>query len=147
MNENSILKKLLMIQRLQFQILHRELEKHGIHPGQPPMLMIIAKQEGVTQKRIAEELNVKPATVAIMLRRMERTGLIRREQDKRDRRLQRVYLTEKGKLYCDFLKQHLQSMETIIMEGFTDPEKEQLGSFLGRIIANLENHLRGEAND
>lgn len=147
MNESGILKKLFMIQRLQFQILHKELEKHGIHPGQPPMLMIVAKHEGITQNRIAEELNVKPATVAIMLRRMERAGLIRREQDEKDRRLQRVYLTEKGKLYCDFLKQHLQGMETIITNGFTDPEKEQLESFLSRIIANLENRLRGEAND
>ncbi|WP_041075843.1 MarR family winged helix-turn-helix transcriptional regulator [Thermotoga caldifontis] len=146
MNE-SILKKFFMIQRLQFKILHKELEKHGIHPGQPPMLMIVAKHEGVTQKRIAEELNVKPATVAIMLRRMERAGLIRREQDENDKRLQRVYLTEKGKLYCDFLKEHLKSVETVIVKGFTDAEKNQLESFLRRIIANLENRLRGEAND
>ncbi|KAF2957752.1 hypothetical protein AS159_04885 [Thermotoga sp. Ku-13t] len=147
MNESSILKKFFMVQRLQFQILHKELEKHGIHPGQPPMLMIVANHEGITQNRIAEELNVKPATVAIMLRRMERAGLIRREQDEKDRRLQRVYLTEKGKLYCDFLKQHSQSMETVITKGFTDPEKKQLESFLSRIITNLENHLRGEVND
>ncbi|MBC7337432.1 MAG: MarR family transcriptional regulator, partial [Clostridia bacterium] len=87
MNEDTILKRFFVIQRLHFHILHKELEKHSIHPGQLPMIMIIARHEGIIQNQIAEKLNLRPATVAIMLRRMEKAGLIHRKQDESDRRL------------------------------------------------------------
>ncbi|WP_448522631.1 MarR family winged helix-turn-helix transcriptional regulator [Pseudothermotoga sp.] len=147
MNEDTILKRFFVIQRLHFHILHRELEKHGIHPGQPPMIMIISKHEGMTQNQIAEKLNLRPATVAIMLRRMEKAGLIHRKQDETDRRLQRVYLTEKGKSHCDFLKQQMQRMEIVATQGFSKEEKLQLTNFLDRIIVNLRTHARGDSND
>ncbi|WP_448534842.1 MarR family winged helix-turn-helix transcriptional regulator [Pseudothermotoga sp.] len=144
MNEDTILKRFFVIQRLHFHILHRELEKHGIHPGQPPMIMIISKHEGMTQNQIAEKLNLRPATVAIMLRRMEKAGLIHRKQDENDRRIQRVYLTEKGRSHCEFLKEQMQRIESIATQGFSEEEKLQLANLLDRIIANLRNNTRGD---
>lgn len=67
MNEDMVFKRFFIISRLHFHIFHDELEKHGIHPGQPPLLMLVAKNEGITQNLIARKLNVRPATVAIML--------------------------------------------------------------------------------
>lgn len=141
MNDNAIFKRFLIIQRLHFHLLYKELEQRDIHPGQPPMLMIVEKNEGITQNQIAEKLNLRPATVAIVLRRMEKAGLINRKQDENDRRLQRVYLTEKGKDQCKFLKEQMQKTESIALHGFSDEEKNQLKEFLDRIVANLKNHL------
>lgn len=146
MNEDTILKRLFSIHRLNFHILHKQLEKHKMHPGQPPMIMIIAKHEGITQNQIAEKLNLKPATVAIMLKRMEKAGLIQRKQDEVDRRLQRVYLTEKGKAQCEFLQQQMQKLENLAVLGFSEEEKTQLKNFLDRIIENLKNQLERETN-
>lgn len=141
MNDDAIFKRFLIIQRLHFHLLHKELEQRDIHPGQPPMLMIVEKNEGITQNQIAEKLNLRPATVAIVLRRMEKAGLIHRKQDENDRRLQRVYLTEKGKDQCKFLKEQMQRIESIATRGFSDEEKNQLKEFLDRIVANLKSHL------
>lgn len=108
------------------------------------MLMIVEKNEGITQNQIAEKLSLRPATVAIVLRRMEKAGLIHRKQDEKDRRLQRVYLTEKGKDQCEFLKEQMQKIEAIATHGFSNEEKNQLKEFLDRIVSNLKNHLRSD---
>ncbi len=108
------------------------------------MIMIISKHEGMTQNQIAEKLNLRPATVAIMLRRMEKAGLIHRKQDENDRRIQRVYLTEKGRSHCEFLKEQMQRIESIATQGFSEEEKLQLANLLDRIIANLRNNTRGD---
>jgi|UniRef100_A0A7V3YEW9 DNA-binding MarR family transcriptional regulator len=146
MNEDTILKRLFLIQRLHFHVLHRELEKHGLHPGQPPVIMIVARHEGITQNQVAEKLNLRPATVAIMLRRMEKAGLVHRKQDESDRRLQRVYLTEKGKSYYEFVSQKMERMEGIATQGFSEEEKFKLRNFLDRIITNFKSHTRGDSD-
>ncbi|HEY8541876.1 MAG TPA: MarR family transcriptional regulator [Pseudothermotoga sp.] len=144
MNEDYVFKRFLIVQRLHFHLVHEQLEDLGIHPGQPPMLMIIGKNEGITQNQIAEKLNLRPATVAIMLRRMEKAGLIERQQDANDRRLQRVFLTKKGKGSHKFLQEQMQEIEKIAMQGFSEDEKNQLKQFLDRMIVNLKKHLRGD---
>ena len=146
MNEDTILKRLFLIQRFYFHVLHKELEKHGLHPGQPPVIMIVARHEGITQNQVAEKLNLRPATVAIMLRRMEKAGLVHRKQDESDRRLQRVYLTEKGKSYYEFVSQKMERMEGIATQGFSEEEKFKLRNFLDRIITNFKSHTRGDSD-
>ncbi|MCS7175289.1 MarR family winged helix-turn-helix transcriptional regulator [Pseudothermotoga sp.] len=146
MNEDSIFKRFLIIQRLHFHLIHKELERHDIHPGQLPTLMIVEKNEGITQNQIAEKLNLRSATVAIVLKRMEKAGLIYRKQDENDRRLHRVYLTEKGKNYCKFLKQQAQKVEEIATRGFSEEERIQLKELLDKIIANLRGSLGSDHN-
>ncbi len=46
---------------------------------------------------IARELGIQPATVALMLRRMEKSGLIERYRDAKDERVTQVQLTAAGK--------------------------------------------------
>ncbi|ABV34164.1 MULTISPECIES: MarR family winged helix-turn-helix transcriptional regulator [Pseudothermotoga] len=147
MNEDMVFKRFFIISRLHFHIVHDELEKHDIHPGQPPLLMLVAKNEGITQNLIARKLNVSPATVAIMLRRMEKSGLIQREQDESDRRFQRVYLTDKGSHMAEILKSKMEKVEKIAMDGFSSSEKDQFLKFLDRIIENLKKHTKEWCHD
>ncbi|HOJ89117.1 MAG: MarR family winged helix-turn-helix transcriptional regulator [Pseudothermotoga sp.] len=147
MNEGHILKRLFVIQRLHFRILQEELEKHDIHPGQPPMLILIEKNNGITQNEIADKLNVRAATVAIMLRRMERAGLIQKRQDENDRRVQHVYLTEKGKNICGILKERAERIEQIAMQGFSESERQELVKLLDRVITNFKDHMKEWCHD
>ncbi|MGJ8455430.1 MarR family winged helix-turn-helix transcriptional regulator [Pseudothermotoga sp. U03pept] len=143
MNEDLLFKRFFIIQRLHFRILQEELEHREIHPGQPPMLMLVGRHEGINQKEIATKLNIRPATVAIMLRRMEKAGLITRRQDESDKRLQRVYLSEKGKDVCEILKRETNRVEQIATDGLSESEKEQLKNLLDRVIDNLKSHTKG----
>ena len=48
---------------------------------------------------------VKPATVTVMIKRLEKTGFVERKDDKNDQRISRIFLTEKGKNICENLKE------------------------------------------
>ncbi len=147
MHENHLLRRLFIIQRLHFRILQEELEKQDIHPGQPPMLILIQKNEGINQNEIARKLNVRAATVAIMLRRMEKAGLIERKQDKKDKRIQRVFLTEKGRKICELLKEQAERIEKMAMEGLSENEKGELARLLDHVISNFRRSVKGCCHD
>lgn len=145
--KDHLFKRFFMIQRLHFRLLQEELEKQDIHPGQPPMLMLVEHSEGITQNEIAEKLNIRAATVAIMLRRMERAGLIERKHDEKDKRVQHVFLTEKGRNVCQTLKKQAERIEKIATEGFSEIEKQELARLLDHVIANFKKHIKGCCHD
>lgn len=69
----------------------------GITTGTFPALLELWSGDGLTQKDLVERLDIEQATIANTLARMERDGLIRRERDKADGRVQRVWLTDRAK--------------------------------------------------
>lgn len=143
----GLFKQLFIIHRLHFHILKEKLEKCDIHPGQPPMLMLIAKRDGINQNHIAKKLNVSPATVAIMLRRMEKADLVFRKHSENDRRFQHVYLTEKGREVVKIIKYEIEKTEQIATDGFSESEKKELEHLLNHVIDNLKKHAKEGCHD
>ncbi|MBO8161249.1 MAG: MarR family transcriptional regulator [Thermosipho sp. (in: Bacteria)] len=125
-------------EKLKFQILRNELEKYKIHPGQVPLFFIINQTPGITQNEIAEKIHVSPSTVAIMLRRMERHGLITRKTNEKDRRELKVFLTEKSQKLVDKLFRKMKHFESLSLKGFTDEEINCFTNLLKKILKNLE---------
>ncbi|PKM52580.1 MAG: MarR family transcriptional regulator [Firmicutes bacterium HGW-Firmicutes-7] len=123
--------------RAHFQLSHAMLEKIGIYPGQPPLLFALVKKDGLSQKELACKLNIKPATMTIMLKRMENAKLIKRIQDKEDQRIVSVYLTEKGR---DVQKKVLEVIEEIHHECFHNFSNEE-EEFLKKIFVKLRDNL------
>ena len=69
----------------------------GIHPGQDRLLAELWERDGLSQSELIERLGVQPPTVTGIVQRLERAGIVRREPDPENRRISRVYLTEKGR--------------------------------------------------
>lgn len=109
----------------------------GLHRGQPPVLAILWEKDGRTQKEIAEALSLRPSTVTIILRRMEKAGLVRRENDPEDLRIVRVYLTEKGKDLQKDVEKINAILEQECFAGFTSKEQALLRQFLMHMRENL----------
>lgn len=65
--------------------------------AQARALAVICRREGLTQTQLAERLDVGPMAVVRLVDRMQRAGLVRREQDPSDRRALRLYLANHGK--------------------------------------------------
>ncbi|MDN5337185.1 MAG: hypothetical protein PWQ20_255 [Thermotogaceae bacterium] len=140
-NENSLLFLLFKIQKLLFTKSNELFEKINLHPGQPPLLFILHNHEGITQKELAEKLNVTPPTVAVMLRRMEKYELIEKKHDKNDRRIYRVYLSKKGREMIKELHKIFKELEIVVFENFDNEEKETLRNFLNKVVSNIEMSL------
>jgi MarR family transcriptional regulator, organic hydroperoxide resistance regulator len=78
-----------------------ELARLGLFPNQEIMLIQLAASDGLSQKTLAQTLNVNHATVAKTVGRMEKAGLVERRESDRDRRITLVYLTPAGRALHD----------------------------------------------
>jgi DNA-binding MarR family transcriptional regulator len=56
------------------------------------ILVRVEGQPGLSQKELAEVMEVEPITVARLIDRMERRGIVERRPDPKDRRVWRVHL-------------------------------------------------------
>lgn len=123
--------------RLLAHSLRARIEPMGVVPGQFPQLLSLFDEDGLTQTELSNRAAVDQSTMAHTLKRMERDGLIRREQDPDDRRCSKVLLTPRALE----LKGHLLNTATEVnaraLDGLTAKEAEQLFATLDKLIANL----------
>ncbi|MGL5575448.1 MAG: MarR family winged helix-turn-helix transcriptional regulator [Sarcina sp.] len=99
------------------------LEKYQLYAGQPPLLFSLLKEEGQRQKDIAKALNVQAATVTVMVKRLEKSGFIEKKEDEHDKRISRLYLTEKGKEVCVNAKDAIDDINMKAFSALTEEEK------------------------
>lgn len=133
------------IQMLLFRITHRyftkmfqQLSSTGVHPGQIPMIRLLGKRGGVSQKEIARMLKIKPPTVTVSLRRMENAGLIERKPDEKDQRVSRIYLSKTGMDVYEKMKVMVEYNEKFLLKGYTQSELCLLERFLRQMMENVE---------
>lgn len=118
----------------------------GLKPGQPKVLEHVVFHEGCTQRDIARACVMDKSTVTSVVARMEEEGLVERRAKPGDRRVQAVYLTERGRAAATDVLAYRAEVDDIAWRGFTDEERAQLTSLLERVVENLvaeetEEHL------
>lgn len=141
-DKNSLYYIFLEILRHHYNLTHTLLEKIDVYPGQPPMLLVLNKKDGQSQKDLADKLNLKPATITVMLKRMEKENLVVRRQDDEDQRISRVYITEKGREIFEKTNEVMKDIEEICFQNFTVEEKV----ILRRLFIQMKDNLI-QAND
>ncbi|GIO12892.1 MarR family transcriptional regulator [Cohnella xylanilytica] len=115
----------------------RLIRDYDVYPGQPPLLMRLSQQDGQSQRELAAGMLVKPATLTVMLGRMEKTGLVSRVPDDRDQRVTRVYLTDKGRIAAEAVMRAIEEVEARCFEGFLPEERLLLRRFVLQMHDNL----------
>ncbi|WP_027631708.1 MarR family winged helix-turn-helix transcriptional regulator [Clostridium hydrogeniformans] len=133
--------------KLHYYRAHKSLEKVGLYPGQPQLLFSLLKKDGQSQKELSGKLKVKPATITVMIKRMEKAGLIYRKSDEEDQRISRVYLTDKGKEVSGEVKELFKTINKECFSNFTDEEQVILRRLLLQIKENLKIGLEDEKSN
>lgn len=136
-DRNSLYYIFLEILRLHHHKAHKLLEEVGLYPGQPPLLFTLNRNGGQSQRELADKLHVKASTMNVMIKRMEKLGLIERRQDMEDQRVSRVYITDMGKDTCN--KSHY-VMKKIEEEMFSNLTKDEL-VIMRRLLLQVKNNL------
>ncbi len=65
---------------------------HGMTRAQWAILIWLERQPDISQKELAEIMDVEPMTVARLIDRLEGSGMVERRPDPRDRRIWRLHL-------------------------------------------------------
>lgn len=136
-NKDSLYYLFLEIQRLHYYRTHVLLDEIGVYHGQPPMLFILNKKDGLSQKEIADMLKVKASTITVMLKRMEKAGIVERRQDREDQRVSRVYITEEGRELCKKASDVMNNIEGECFGNFSVEEK----IILKRLFMQMKDNL------
>lgn len=136
-DKDSLYYVFLEILRLHHYRTHVLLDGIGIYPGQPPMLFILNKKDGQSQKELADRLKLSAATIAVMLKRMEKAKLVIRRQDTEDQRISRVYITEEGREKCKKAKEVMMKLDEECFGEFTLEEK----IILRRLFMQMRDNL------
>ncbi|MCF8068969.1 MAG: MarR family winged helix-turn-helix transcriptional regulator [Desulfobacterales bacterium] len=117
--------------------LRNSLREEGIHFGQARILIALLQKGKLTQGVIGRGLNIRPATVTNLVKKMEISGLIDRRRDVNDDRLINVKLTSKGKDAANFAVNVMVQVENDICSEFTPKEIDKLHKPLERIRNTL----------
>ena len=138
LDEDSVQSYMMQIMRLNYVRLQELLENTGAHHGQPPVLFALYKENGLSQKELANRINVKPATITVTLQGMEKSGMVKRKQDERDKRITRIYLTERGVEVC---KKACEVTEILEKESTANFTREEL-IILRRLLMQMRDNLK-----
>ncbi|HBE80235.1 MAG TPA: MarR family transcriptional regulator [Firmicutes bacterium] len=145
-NSDSLYTVFSQVIRFHYYRMHLLFEKFGVYPGQHRLFFILGKQEGLSQRELAERLHIKAATVTVMLNRMAKANFIERRPDADDQRVTRVYLTGQGQNILIQVKESLRTIETECFTNFTPEEQILLRRLLMQIRKNLMNACENPGN-
>ena len=124
--------------RIHHKTMHRYFQSIGMFNGHPHMLFHIRRTPGITQKELAEHMEISPASVAISIRRLESASLIRRERDEKDGRVMHLYLTPVGEEMDRACAKGKEFLMNTAYRGFTAEEQNALAALLQKMTLNLQ---------
>lgn len=127
-----------LIHRMEHRIAHGGEEGHKFHRGQSRVLSILTQTNDVSQRDMAEALDVRPSSLTEMLLRMEQSGLISRRQDENDQRVMRISLTETGKQAATQSTASTRDVTAALFKSLTDEEQAQLLALIDKVNTSLE---------
>ena len=116
----------------------------GFDVGHLPVLVALGEGRAETQRDLAQFARIKQPSMAQMLGRMERDGLIRRTPSNTDGRSSLVALTGGAKARLPEALGILLQGNSEALAGFSEDEAAQFVTLLKRMIANLDKIVNAE---
>jgi MarR family transcriptional regulator, transcriptional regulator for hemolysin len=103
-----------------------------------PVVIALKENGALLQKDLAERVHVEQPTMAALLTRMERDGLIVREPHPTDKRASKISLSTKAKTRLPSAKKRLWEVAEKATAGFSKHERATLIALLRRVLNNME---------
>ena len=113
----------------------------GIPDSYRMAIMFLSKHPGANQKQLAEFANKTTAAVNKTVKEMQSDGFVMMETDENDRRYTRLFLTEKGSLKADVLRDRLHRSDDIITARITKDREEDLIALLDEVYGVIKEEL------
>lgn len=124
--------------RLQRTVFDRRVRKLGFTRTQWLVLRKLGEQPGVSQSELAEMLEVERASAGRLIDKLEENGWLERRADIDDRRINRIYLTEKGRSVHGIIGPIAEAMVEEELSDLTKQEREVLTDLLLNVKQRLQ---------
>lgn len=144
MNSTTYISAVERLVKVRKALQRNVLSLSSLHVGQPAMLCYVQENPGCSQKQMADEAHVTPASIAASFKRLERTGLISRRADKADTRCNRVYITNAGERELNYCQKELSQIDETMIAGISEQELSCFEEIIQKMIFNLENQMKNK---
>jgi DNA-binding MarR family transcriptional regulator len=111
----------------------RRLVRHGVTPVQYAVLKVLWEHDGQSGVDLGDRLHLDSATMTGVLDRLASAGLIERQADATDRRVNRVVLTEQGRSLQRPLDQEMDALNAEIFGQLPGEDAERLRMMLRQL--------------
>lgn len=109
----------------------------GLTRAQWRALARLARDEGINQSQLADLLEVEKITLARLVDRLECAGWVERRADADDRRMRRLFLTDKARPILARMHALADELHEEALEGVDQGQRETLRRLLARMKDNL----------
>ena len=134
------------LNRAYTRLVEVELAPHiDITYSQWSFIRMLTREDGLSQRELADRLGLMENTTLVAVNLMERRGWIRRERDKKDRRRLLVYLTDKGRA-IEQLRPTVRKVSRTAVAGLDAGTIETTRRALKVMLVNLEQALEDAAS-
>lgn len=120
----------------------KKLEKFNLTIGTYPYLLVLNKHEGISQNEISRELNVDKAMSARSIKKLIELGYIKKEENEKDIRAYKLYITEEAKSIIPEILEILDKWTDILVQGNEEEKIEASLEFLESVLENGKKYKR-----
>lgn len=129
------------VSRLRRSAFDRCIKPLNVTRSQWWVLAFLSREDGMTQTKLAEELDVGKVAMGGLIDRLERSGFVRREADAADRRVKRIFLEPPSKRLIAKMRKINHEFNRQVLTNLSDKELEATASALHVMKDNLMKYL------
>lgn len=135
--DNYLAKYISLIHRQAAAFLTKEFNKFGFGAGQYMFMIHLYKNDGISQEALSDLLNIDKGTTAKAIKKLEELQFVTRCKDSNDKRINRVFLTEKSYEIKDEFFEVLAKWENTLTKGLNEKELNEGLKLLEKLSTNV----------
>ncbi|MDD9877725.1 MAG: MarR family transcriptional regulator [Magnetovibrio sp.] len=123
------------------------MQAHDLTRAQWWVLANLFRRDGLTQRDLAERMEIGAVTMSGLIDRLEAQGWVERRAEPKDRRVKRIWLTARAENIRPTVARGVNKLNRTSMKGLTDAQIETLVEMMRIIRANLLDELNGNSTN
>jgi len=109
---------------------------HAFNGMEAKVFLRIAEHPGCASSDLVRESGRDKAQITRLIQQLEQAGLVAREADPQDRRVQRLHVTDAGRQLHQDLRERRRQIAHRMLGNLNREEQQQLASLLSRMRSN-----------
>jgi DNA-binding MarR family transcriptional regulator len=110
----------------------------GVTPAQAGVIRILGREQGISQRDLADRLGAVQSRVVALIDGLEQLGLVARARSTTDRRNYELRLTDAGRAILARLRTVAEAHEAELTSALSDEQRDQLAALLERIRSTTD---------
>lgn len=116
------------------------LKKFNLSSGTYPFLLMLSRNESISQNQISKKLNVDKAMSARAIKRLIDLGYVKKDVDEEDSRAYRLFLTDSAKVIIPEIIDEIDKWIDIITSDSSEDDQRLAVDFLHKALINAKKY-------